>query len=260
MDYFLFVPFRASLFAFRPVVRLRFLAIGLIAFAVAPLHAQGGAAVLDLMVSEAGNGQPLAGVRVDVLGQHLSDVTDPRGHVRIRRVPVGTQFVRVQRIGYETQSLTLEFAAGDTVQLDLTLSSNAVALDTVTATREGQVPALARNGFYERRATVGGHFLTRTDLDQHIGEPTHFAFFRIPGVEIVMKHDTAMLFSKRGPGSFGNCSMRTYLDGMPWRGDLDEIPQETIEAIEVYPSPSEIPAQYGGTNSACGVVLIWTRH
>jgi CarboxypepD_reg-like domain/TonB-dependent Receptor Plug Domain len=257
----LIVPFRLPPLPLR-IVRFRFLAIGLIAFAASPLHAQGGAAVLDLMISESGNGRPLAGVRVDVIGQRLSDVTDPRGHVRIRRIPAGTQFVRVQRIGYETQSLTLELAAGDTVQLDLTLSSNAIALDTVTATREGPVQALARNGFYDRQKAAGGRFVTRADLDQHPGEPTHSAFQRIRGVSVVTTRNGFQVMGQHGPVSAGTvgCAMRVWLDGMPWRGDLDEIPQETIEAIEVYPSPSEVPAQYGGTNSACGVVLIWTRH
>ncbi len=33
-----------------------------------------------------------------------------------------------------------------------------------------------------------------------------------------------------------------------------------IEAIEVYRTPAEIPAQYNtGGNAACGVILIWTR-
>jgi hypothetical protein len=33
-----------------------------------------------------------------------------------------------------------------------------------------------------------------------------------------------------------------------------------VEAIEVYRSAAEIPAQFNGNNSACGVIVIWTRH
>jgi hypothetical protein len=229
--------------------------------AAAPLAAQAGA-MLDFTVSESANGRPLAGVRVDVVGRHLTDVSDTQGRVRIRHIPPGTQFVRVQRIGYETQSLTLELAAGDTVQLDLTLSSTAIVLDTVVATREGQTRALSRVGFYERQKASIGRFVTRAELDRYPAEATHAAFQRIRGVSVITTRNGFQVMGTHGPvgaGSMG-CVMRMWLDGMPWRGDLDEIPQQSIEAIEVYPSPAEVPAQYGGTNSACGVVLIWTRH
>jgi hypothetical protein len=242
---------------------LRFLVASLLVLvgAAAPLAGQAGA-MLDLTVSDSG-GRPLPGVRVDVVGRHLTDVSGPSGRVRIRQIPPGTQFVRVGRVGYETQSLTLELSAGDTVQLDLTLSSTAIALDTVTATREGQTPALARTGFYDRQRTSIGRFVTRADLDKYPNEPTHSAFQRIRGVSVITSQRNGFqVMGTHGPvgaGSVG-CVMRTYLDGMPWRGDLDQIQQQSIEAIEVYPSPAEVPAQYGGVNSACGVVLIWTRH
>ena len=226
------------------------------ALTAAPLVAQSGA-TLDLRVSESA-GRPLGDVRVDVLAPHrVGSVTDSHGHVVMRRVPAGTQLLRVQRIGYETQSLALDLEPGDTVRLDLTLAASSIPLDTVTATRARLVPALERNGFYDRRKVGGGHVLTRPDLDQHIGEPTHFAFYRIPSVSVVMKRNTPVLFNTRAPG----CRMRVFVDAMPWRdADVDELPQEVIEAIEVYASPSEIPVEFGGAESGCGVVLIWTRH
>lgn len=41
--------------------------------------------------------------------------------------------------------------------------------------------------------------------------------------------------------------------------DLDQAvrPQDVL-AIEVYRRPVEVPAQYGGAESGCGVILIWT--
>ena len=32
-----------------------------------------------------------------------------------------------------------------------------------------------------------------------------------------------------------------------------------IEAIEAYPSPLGMPAQFGGSRSPCGAILIWTK-
>ena len=33
---------------------------------------------------------------------------------------------------------------------------------------------------------------------------------------------------------------------------------ESGRAIEVFRRPSEVPARYGGAESGCGVILIWT--
>jgi hypothetical protein len=37
------------------------------------------------------------------------------------------------------------------------------------------------------------------------------------------------------------------------------VQTDDIEAIEAYGNASRIPPQYNGSNSACGVILIWTR-
>jgi hypothetical protein len=42
---------------------------------------------------------------------------------------------------------------------------------------------------------------------------------------------------------------------------MDElVDRYSISAIEVYRGPAELPVQYGGAESACGVLLIWTGH
>jgi hypothetical protein len=37
------------------------------------------------------------------------------------------------------------------------------------------------------------------------------------------------------------------------------VPIRDIEAIEVYLGPSDVPGEFAGSNSGCGVVVIWTR-
>ena len=41
--------------------------------------------------------------------------------------------------------------------------------------------------------------------------------------------------------------------------DLRDIPAWQVEAIETYDSPATIPPRFRTPNSACGVVVIWTR-
>jgi outer membrane cobalamin receptor len=44
------------------------------------------------------------------------------------------------------------------------------------------------------------------------------------------------------------------------RYNIDSLMPHDVEAIEIYAGPAQVPAQFGGANSACGIVLIWTRH
>jgi hypothetical protein len=32
-----------------------------------------------------------------------------------------------------------------------------------------------------------------------------------------------------------------------------------LDAVEVYRSAAEVPTEYGGASSACGVILLWSR-
>ena len=41
---------------------------------------------------------------------------------------------------------------------------------------------------------------------------------------------------------------------------MDEVPPETITAIEVYSNRTGIPGVFYGSQSICGVVGIWTAH
>ena len=64
------------------------------------------------------------------------------------------------------------------------------------------------------------------------------------------------------------CFMDVYIDGAlafdsrhSENGllDVNTIPPEHIEGIEVYSSAAQIPAKYNRTGNNCGVLLIWLR-
>jgi hypothetical protein len=55
-----------------------------------------------------------------------------------------------------------------------------------------------------------------------------------------------------------------YLDGTPVlvnrEVSINElITPDQVQAIEIFRGPSETPAQWRDSNSACGVILIWSR-
>jgi hypothetical protein len=63
------------------------------------------------------------------------------------------------------------------------------------------------------------------------------------------------------------CFMTVYLDGaLYYSTDMPGPPLDistfnllSLQAVEVYRSPAEMPVEYNATNSGCGVVLLWTR-
>lgn len=61
------------------------------------------------------------------------------------------------------------------------------------------------------------------------------------------------------------CLVRYFLDGIPLRMDLasmtidDYAFPSQVAAIEVYRRASELPLEFAGSDSRCGVVAIWTR-
>jgi hypothetical protein len=64
------------------------------------------------------------------------------------------------------------------------------------------------------------------------------------------------------------CYLDVYLDGALIYDstarkaplfNLNSITASEIEAIEVYSSAAQVPAQYNKTSGGCGVMLIWTR-
>jgi hypothetical protein len=66
------------------------------------------------------------------------------------------------------------------------------------------------------------------------------------------------------------CSPAIYLDGAlvqpsgedpngERRFDLWTVPPSQILALEVFRSAAEVPAQFSGGSSACGVVMLWTK-
>jgi hypothetical protein len=63
---------------------------------------------------------------------------------------------------------------------------------------------------------------------------------------------------------YGLCPIHLYLDGQRVRVDWSEtienlVPAASILAIEIYTSPAELPAEYGGSATRCGVVGVWTK-
>jgi hypothetical protein len=245
-------------------------------------QAQVAGHVLAGFVTDRATGQPIGGVTVGLNGTE-NTVTRDDGTFDIVDVDwlAGSNVVAVGRMGYQpwAQEIWLE---GDEARLDLSVSleSRAIALDPVDVTGVVAEQYLSDVGFYRRQQfNPGGYFMDREEIEQRLGRVNHVVEL-LTGVVGVKVGDSkpgsfgATLYFQRGLG-FGagaetECSYgpRIFVDGFvienrPIGADniavSGVVRPEDVYAIEVYRTPSQIPPQYGGAQSACGVLLIWTR-
>ena len=131
-------------------------------------------------------------------------------------------------------------------------------------------------GFYRRRARGRGWVLTAEDLETRNPMRITHALSMIPGVRLytvdgshmTVRMNTAMgMFGSNASPAGGNkipgCPPLLYLDGTPIGGiddmlDTIVFPHE-VAGIEVYRRASELPAEFSGSRSGCGVIVIWTK-
>lgn len=248
--------------------------------------AQGRATTLSLTIVEDGTEAPLPDVTVRLPGFAMGSLSDPQGRVRIAGIPIGTHVVEIQRIGYRTERVSVEF--GDSaVEGEVRLVLEPVGLEGVQANVEAQDRRLASTGFYARERTGMGRYLRREDLERNASSSNELshALGNVPGLRIRRgpEGQGRVITSSRGAVSPARqfCQSQVILDGMrlanpdpPGFIDIDEIisiPQ--IAAVEWYSGPAQTPEQFNSTGSMlsvepspgpqygphCGTLVIWTR-
>ena len=232
------------------------------------LHAQQTGAVTG-RVSDASGVQPVASADVFVPGTTLISVTDEEGAYTLTGVPSGGVEVRVERLGYLSQSQSVEVASGASVTADFNLDMSAVALDAVVATTTGP----------QRRREIGNSTAAiQVSRELETSAPvsiTDLLQGRAPGVQVAQSSGTvggSSTIRIRGNSSISlDNTPLIYIDGSRISNDvrsgpgvggqntsrLNDLNPNDIETIEIVKGPSA--ATLYGTEAAAGVIRITTR-
>jgi hypothetical protein len=258
----------------------------LVALVLLPVAGPLSAQTIRGRVLDAASGDPVPQAAVTVLtaGERTAGRarTGVDGAFVIQLREPGTFRLRGERAGYlASSSQAVEVAVRETVVVALRVSPQALQIEPLTVTSRIQPPRnalLTANGFYHRESGGFGKFVRREDLDRHPEHNMVTTLARLPGVEIAVDGRGRQIASftrgrtvgtlERGQtGKQDICFPLVFLDGVRMRYgppddvEIDGIVNPTqIEAIELYRSAAEIPSEFNGTNSACGVIVIWTRH
>ncbi|HEY7396202.1 MAG TPA: SusC/RagA family TonB-linked outer membrane protein, partial [Gemmatimonadaceae bacterium] len=231
-------------------------------FALLPsaAFAQGG--TIRGHVTGKASGQPLAGVSVTFSGRATQTRAD--GQFVIPNVS-GSDTVRVRVIGYTPAVRFVTVAAGQTVDVDMALEAQAVALAEMVVT-----------GYGEQRAGNITGAVTQVSSDQfntgRIVSPEELIRSKVAGVQVVDNNEPGGGISVRirGATSVNASSEPLYvIDGVQigtgaggglsvsGRNALNFLNPDDIETITVLRDASA--AAIYGANAANGVVLIQTK-
>lgn len=212
-----------------------------------------GASVTGLVKDTAGNAIP--GAVVQIVGTPYEVRTNASGEFEFSDLTRGAIRLQAKQVGYSPAEYDLDLLPGETVQVPeemLALGPLSMRLSDINVIGDALRNNPRLDGFFERRATLKqGRFATRDDWRPWISWVTSDIIRRLRGYrggELMCRGDDP--------------TPRYFLDGT-YLGSartfvLDDIPEDRLDAIEVYPSASDAPVRY--RRSPCApIVLMWTR-
>ena len=244
-------------------------AIGLIAIlltgAAAAAQAQSG--TIFVHVVETG-GTAVASAQVAVVGTTIGSLTGLDGRSQLRGVPLGTQTVRVLRVGYAEQKKAVEVTGTGNISLVFTMSAVAVSLTPVVTTATGDT----------RRVEIGNSVASFTVADiterAPISNVQDVINARTPGVSVQLgtQTGTGARIRIRGSNSLSLSNEPIWIiDGVRMTSDMgagpgtggnatsrtNDLNPDEIESIEIVKGPSA--ATLYGTDAANGVIVVTTK-
>lgn len=202
--------------------------------------------------------EPLAGALVSIADTELEARTDPEGRFVLAGVPVGVHSFRVLHDNTVSDRLEVRVdpERGDEIEIEILLDVDVMPLPPLRVSVDA-APRGKLAGFYHRRERASGVFFTRQQIEDRDPRRTSDLFRGLPGIRV----------SRFGPGSSSvaiargptACPIEYFLDGIRVGSfEVDAVPPEVIDGIEVYRGPSEVPPQFRRRLS-CAAIVIWTR-
>lgn len=207
-----------------------------------------------------GDGTPLEGAQIMLLGTSMSARSDARGNFRMKDLPSGTQEVEVRLLSYQPKQYTVNLAARRESKLNAVLDQRAQVLDpvVVNARKTSDIP-----GYDERKKTGMGTYFDHEQVMQNSVASISDVFRRVPGMQVLYVDGNYSVVSARGAVADGCKSANLFVDGVKFElvnENFDDIVLPVqVAAIEVYVSAVDTPAQYQQGQVRCGTILIWTE-
>jgi hypothetical protein len=219
------------------------------------------------------NGVPLPHTEVLIVNTPLRTFTNDSGVFEFLAAPPGRVRLVARRVGFQPEEQRATLEAGRLRQVDFELKGIPEQLDSVMVREAGGRGRMA--DFWARRMVGVGAFLTHEDIARRKPQRSSDLLRTVTGVRVSMGEtglDRPVISmgrnqitdrNVRGQVSLGACNVSYYVDGSfvpPGTFHMDDISPLLLEAVEVYRGPAETPARLRQRDTACGVIVLWTRN
>ncbi|HEY4216490.1 MAG TPA: carboxypeptidase-like regulatory domain-containing protein [Gemmatimonadaceae bacterium] len=229
-------------------------------------------------------GNVLAQVQVELPGLDRTTLTNASGAFEFSNIPAGRVAFLVRAIGYQLLIDTVEIAPAQRLDADVVLTPLPITLDTsrtVAKAAEKRLPFGLDEMEGRRKMHMGGYFVTDSMLKANDEKKLTYFMAQIPNLhEVLAKVGTGIFLAnaRGGPGMAQSdgifpsqqCYVDVFIDGSKYfQGpavpgnpppDFNSFWAKEYAGVEYYPGGATVPAEYNGTASGCGVLLLWTRH
>lgn len=221
-------------------------------------------ATLSGRVTDRSTGKGVRNTQIVLLSDSRSVASDSAGKYLFPGLPAGLSQLIIRASNFPARQIIVELAEGQVTELPIHLDSTAFgrlvaaqSLPPVGVTAPAPIGSYRLIAFERRRLTGRGQYLTEDDILKS-------------GAYTVADAVRAMRGVTYECGGGGGCFVRMtrapmqclpeyVIDDQVMNDFGPTTPIRDIVALELYTGPSDVPGEYAGRNSGCGVVVIWTR-
>ena len=222
------------------------------------------AGTLSGRVTDRSTGRVIRNAQIILLTDSRSVASDSAGMYFFTGLPTGGVQLLIRAVHFPVQRIIVELIAGQPTERPILLDSTAFgrlaaaqSLPPVDVTAPAPIGSYRLVAFERRRHTGRGQYLTEDDILKS-------GAFNVADAVKTMRGVTYEC------GGGGGCFVRMarapmrclpeyIVDDQSFNDFGPSTPIRDIVALELYTGPSEVPGEYAGRNSGCGVVVIWTR-
>ncbi|MBC7896104.1 MAG: carboxypeptidase regulatory-like domain-containing protein [Cytophagaceae bacterium] len=207
-------------------------------------------------------GRPVGGARVRFSESGAEAMANGDGYFHLDSLPLGSFTIDARAIGFLPVTRSVDFVEGQVTTADFVLESRQSYLDTVRVVSRRLMDTPQHLEFLARKKLGFGTFLDEEDIEKRNPMFVSDVLRVVPGVTVLPGGFGGSVRFRNTGGFAQYCVPAVFIDGMQVF-DISSLGLETVvspeivRAIEVYPRPLQVPAQYRTTNG-CGSLVIWT--
>jgi carboxypeptidase family protein/TonB-dependent receptor-like protein len=218
-----------------------------------------GTIVRGVVVDSAG--KPVSEVALGIVALHHATRTDEQGHFAFPALPKGDVEVSVRRIGYEPIIVRFVVSGGPADSIRVVLAELPQVMEAVSVSAAERHRLQRIEDFYWRRARGIGTYFTREEMLSRRASVPSDVLRTAKGIRFVRTAGGGGIRFSSATNMRTPCAPMIWIDGQRAPGmEIDEIPLNDIEGIELYNGASTTPPEFWQANAVqCGTIVVWSR-